>query len=128
MGEGLVKDITSMYRVLLKNLNADTVRKIFANAFTEMALKFEQRLGQEFSTPTPPYEERTGRSLGDRIAWDIAFLQEQLDKLSGISTPLRSLLSDLIRHLQGHMPAGDPLKALHPAALEALQNAGRLPR
>ncbi|CAK0880651.1 unnamed protein product [Prorocentrum cordatum] len=27
--EGLVKDITSMYRVLLKNLTADTVRKIF---------------------------------------------------------------------------------------------------
>jgi hypothetical protein len=128
--EGLVKDITSMYRVLLKNLTADTVRKIFTKAFEEVSVKFDQRLEGELVAAGPPYEAKVGRTLGDRLALDVAYLQEQLDKLSGISTPLRALLLDLARHLQQKLPdkASDPLRALNPATLEALQNAGRLPR
>jgi len=126
--DGLVKDITSMYRVLLKNLTGDSVRRIFAKAFEDISVRFEQRLGQELSAPTPPYEERVGRSLGDRLAMDIAFLQEQLEKLSGISTPLQRLLFDLLHHLQTKLPADEPTKALHPSALEVLQRTGRVPR
>lgn len=126
--DGFVKDITNMYRVLLKNLTGDSVRKIFAKAFEEIAAKFEQRLSQELVAPSPPYGDQVGRSLGDRLALDVAFLREQLEKLSGISTPLQRLLVDLVCHLRARLPADDPLKALHPAALEALQRLGRLPR
>lgn len=125
--EGLVKDVTNMYRALLKNLTGDSVRRIFAKAFEDIAARFEQRLGQELQAPAPPYADRPGHSLGDRLALDVAFLREQLEKLSGISTPLRSLLIDLLNHLRTKLPADDPLKALHPAALEVLQRSGRLP-
>lgn len=126
--DGFVKDITNMYRVLLKNLTGDSVRRIFAKAFEEIAVKFDQRLCQEISAPGPPYEDKLGRTLGDRMALDIAFLQEQLEKLSGISTPLQRLLVDLVSHMRTRLPNDDPLKALHPPALEALQRLGRLPR
>eukprot|EP00931_Biecheleriopsis_adriatica_P007297 TRINITY_DN1085_c0_g1_i3.p1 TRINITY_DN1085_c0_g1~~TRINITY_DN1085_c0_g1_i3.p1 ORF type:complete len:1034 (+),score=258.40 TRINITY_DN1085_c0_g1_i3:56-3157(+) len=125
--EGLVKDVTAMYRVLLKNLNFDSVRKIFARAFEEIASRFEQRLGQELAAPSPPYSEGPGRTLGDRLLFDLAFLQKELEKLTGISTPLQRLLCDLVQHLQAKLPA-DPLRKLHPNVLEVLQRAGRLPK
>lgn len=126
--EGLVKDIISMYRVLLKNLTGDSVRRIFAKAFEEISGKFELRVSQELVASTPPYEDRVGRSLGDRLALDVAFLQEQLEKLSGISTPLQRLLFEMLQHLQAKLPADQPVKALHTAALEVLQRVGKVPQ
>jgi len=126
--EGFVKDITNMYRVLLKNLTGDSVRHIFAKAFEDIAVKFEQRISQEMVAPSPPYSERLGRTLGDRLALDIVFMREQLEKASGISTPLQRLLADLVHHLRTHyMSSDDPLRALHPAVIETLQRLKRLP-
>jgi len=125
--DGLVKDITSMYRILLKSLAGDSVKRIFAKAFTEIAVTFEQRLGQELSAPSPPYEDKVGRSLGDRLAMDLAFLQEQLKSLGGIATPLQHLLTELVHHLQAKLEAEDPTRRLHPSTIDALQRLGRLP-
>ncbi|CAK8992039.1 Cyclin-dependent kinases regulatory subunit, partial [Durusdinium trenchii] len=52
-----MKDITAMYRVLLRNLNYDSVRKIFARAFEEIASSFRRRLEQDLPAPSPPYSE-----------------------------------------------------------------------
>eukprot|EP00929_Paragymnodinium_shiwhaense_P078534 TRINITY_DN40727_c0_g2_i1.p1 TRINITY_DN40727_c0_g2~~TRINITY_DN40727_c0_g2_i1.p1 ORF type:complete len:1155 (-),score=285.77 TRINITY_DN40727_c0_g2_i1:167-3631(-) len=127
--EGLVKDITAMYKVLLKNLNGDSVRRIFAKAFEEIGAKFEQKLGQEIVASTPPYDGSTGRSLGDRLVMDIAYLhrRDQLGSLSGIAAPLQHLLLELLRHLQTKLPAEDATKAVHPVVIEALQRNGWLP-
>lgn len=126
--DGFVKDITNMYRVLLKNLTGDNVRHIFAKAFETIAVKFEQRLAQEIPAPSPPYEDRLGRTLGDRLALDIAFLRGELEKASAISTPLQRLLADLVRHLCTYFASSsEPLRALHPAVLETLQRLKRLP-
>lgn len=124
--EGLVKDITSMYKVLLRNLTGESVKKIFAKAFTEISKKFEES-SNSMPASSPPYMERVGCSLGDRLAMDLAYLQEQLSKLSGIATPLHHLLGDLVHHLQTKLPAEDPLKRLHPSVLEALQRSRALP-
>jgi hypothetical protein len=129
--EGLVKDITSMYKVLLRNLTGESVKKIFAKAFSEIAQKFEQRLTQDagngMSAPSPPYLEQAGCTLGDRLTMDLAYLQEQLSKLSGIATPLQHLLCDLVHHLRTKLGAEEPLKKLHPTVLEALQRSRGLP-
>lgn len=125
--EGLVKDITAMYRVLLRHLNYDSVRKIFARAFEEIASSFQQRLEQDIPAPSPPYSDSLGRSLGDRLLLDFAFLYRELEKLTGITTPLQRLLCDLVQHLQTKLPE-DPPKKTHPVVLEALQRAGRLPQ
>jgi len=125
--DGLVKGVTAMYKVLLKNLNGESVRRIFAKAFEEIAMKFEQRLQQELAAPSPPYEDRVGRSLGDRLVMDVAYLRDQLGKLSGITAPLQRLLQDLVHHLRVRLPTDDPLKAMHPVVLEVLQRTGRLP-
>lgn len=124
--EDLVRDIQNMYRVLLKSLTGENVKKIFDQAFKEMAVKFEQRLQQELPAPSPPYEDMVGSSLGDRLALDVAYLQEQLMKLSGIATPLRSFLADLLKHLQVCLPSSDPVRALHSQTLEALRRTGKL--
>jgi hypothetical protein len=124
---GLVKDFCQMYRVLLKNLNGDIVRKIFATAFDDIAVKFEQRLTQEMTAPSPPYTGGPGCSLGDRLIRDIAYLREQLAGLGGIGAPLNDFILSLSRHLQIHMPPNDPNKAIHRSVLEALQRVGRLP-
>lgn len=125
--EGLVKDITAMYRVLLRNLNYDSVRKIFARAFEEIASSFRRRLEQDLPAPSPPYSESLGRSLGDRLLLDFAYLYRELGTLTGITTPLQRLLCDLVQHLQTKLPE-DPPKKIHPAVLEALHRAGRLPQ
>jgi len=126
--EGLVKDIISMYRVLLKNLTGDSVRRIFTKAFEEISTKFETRLTQDLAPASAPYEDRIGRSLGDRLALDVAFLQEQLEKLSGISTPLQRLLLEMLQHVQTKLPCDQPLRAMHPTVLEVLQRAAKVPR
>jgi len=127
--EGFAKEVTNMYRVLLKNLTHESVRKIFAKAFEEIAAKFKARLSEEMmAVSTPPYEAKVGRTLGDRLLLDVAYLKEQLGKLSGISTPLQRLLVDMVSHIQSHVPASDQLKGLHPNVLEALHRQGRLPR
>jgi len=122
-------DIKNMLRALLRTLASDSVRRIFAKAFESVAAKFGERMGQEIPAPSPPYEERLGRTLGDRLALDIAFLQESVDRQSNscITTPLQRLLADLVCHLRVRAPADDPLRAVHPAAIEALQRLGRLP-
>mmetsp|Transcript_104382 Transcript_104382/g.290839 ORF Transcript_104382/g.290839 Transcript_104382/m.290839 type:complete len:346 (+) Transcript_104382:2632-3669(+) len=125
--EGLIKDITAMYTVLSKSLSMESVQKIFGKAFAEMAWSFEECLGNGLAAPSPPYEGAVGRSLGDRLAMDIAFLHDQLGRLVGISTPLQNLLADLIYHIRARLPMEDPLRQLHPAALEVLQQSGRLP-
>lgn len=119
--EGLVKDVNSMYIVLLKNLSGDSVRLIFAKAFDEIAVKFEQRLSQEVATPSPPYEDQLGVSLGDRLLLDLAFMQQELEKLTAIATPLQRLLFDLMQHLKAKLPATDSARALHPGMLPVLQ-------
>ncbi|CAE7242555.1 VPS54 [Symbiodinium natans] len=125
--EGLVKDITAMYRVLLRNLNYDSVRKIFARAFEDMASLFLQRLEQEIAAPSPPYSDGVGCSLGDRLLLDFAYLNTELEKLTGITTPLERLVCDLIQHLLTKLPE-DALRKPHPIVLEVLRSAGRLPK
>jgi len=127
---GLAEDIGKMYRALLKNLMIDSVRMIFAKAFEDMASKFDQQLihvAQEFSTPTPPYEDKLGFTLGDRLVQDVAFLRGELENLNGISMSLGRLLLEMLQHLQTRLPTSDRLKALHPAMLSTLQRAGKLP-
>lgn len=118
--DGLSKDVLSMYRVLLKNLNGDSVRRIFAKAFEEIAERFEQRLTQELLAPTPPYFDRPGCSLGDRLAMDLAYLHRELQKLSGITAPLQRLFADMLQHLRSAFLEEELPKALHPAVLEAV--------
>jgi len=126
--DGLVKDITAMHDILLKRLSSDSVKRIFAKAFTEIGVTFEQRLTQELSAPSPPYECKTGRSLGDRLAMDVAFLYEQLKSLVVISAPLQCLLVDLVHHLQAKLQSEDPARRLNFATIDALQRSGRLPQ
>lgn len=126
--EGLVRDITALYTVLTKSLSAEMIQKIFGRAFAEIATRFEQRLGSELLAPSPPYDGRVGCSLGDRLIMDVAFLQEQLGKLSFITMPLKHLLADLVHHLRTKLPEEDPLRRSNLVALEALQRSGQLPR
>lgn len=126
--ENLAKDIYKMYQFILRILPSDTVRRIFSKAFAEIASKFEQHIGQELAAPSPPYEAKPGRTLGDRLAMDVAYMREQLGKLSAVATPMNSLVCDLVHHLQTKLPADEPLKRLQPVVLEALQRTGRIPQ
>merc|ERR1712014_383739 len=114
-----------MYKVLLKNLNGDSVKRIFAKAFEDIASRFESRLielaaaRQEGASPPSgpqhPYGVDIGATLGDRLALDIAYLNEQLGKHTVISAPLQGLLMDLTRHVQARLSTTDEAwKAIHP--------------
>lgn len=125
--EGFVKDITNLYKVLLRSLTGETVRQIFANAFEDIGGKFETRISEEFEAPTPPYEARIGRTLADRLVLDVAYLQDQLERYAGIATPLKMLLSNLCDHLRIRFESSDdPLRILHPHVVEVLQQVRRL--
>lgn len=126
--EALVKEYTTMYRVLLRSIDGAGVRNIFSQAFTDIAEKFEQRLDEEMSASSPPYGDAPGYTVGDRLTMDVAYLQEQLGKLSGITTPLQQLLFRFVQHLRSKLPTEDPVRAVHPSVPEALQRAGKLPR
>jgi len=126
--EALVKEFSTMYKVLLRSIDGAGVRNIFSQAFTDIAEKFEQRLDEEISAPSPPYRDAPGYSMGDRLIMDVAYLQEQLGKLSGITTPLQQLLFRFVQHLRTKLPTEDPVRAVHPSVPEALQRAGKLPR
>lgn len=126
--EGFVKDITKMYTTLLRHLSNDVVRGIFAKAFEDIATRFEQRLGQDFQTPSPPYMDQVGRTLGDRLALDIAYMGEQLEKLAVINKPLQQLLAGFLQNLQTRLPVDEELKLLNHTVVEALQRRGKLPQ
>lgn len=78
--------------------------------------------------PSPPYEDVVGRTLGDRLALDAAFIQDQLEKLTGIALPLRRLLCEFVHHLRTKLPVEDLLRRLNPSVIEALLISGKLPR
>jgi len=132
--QGLVKDFSSMNRVLLKALAVENVRKIFAKAFSDIAVKFEKQLEGKMEAPSPPYEGRMGRSSGDRMAMDLAFLFEQLGQLTGIELASQHLIADMMQHLRTSgrfrsvQKTDDPTRCLNLQMLEALQKAGRLPK
>mmetsp|Transcript_10019 Transcript_10019/g.22476 ORF Transcript_10019/g.22476 Transcript_10019/m.22476 type:complete len:1009 (+) Transcript_10019:101-3127(+) len=126
--DGLVKDISSMYRVLLKNLSGESVRGIFSKAFQDIGEKFEARMDGELTAPSPPYNPQVGHSLGDRFVMDVAFLQDQLGNLTGISQPLAKLLHNFISHLQVKLPPDDNLKRVNSIVVAVLQRSNQLPR
>jgi len=126
--EGLTKDFTAMYNVLSKNLSGEYVQKIYIKAFMEVAVKFEHRVMSGVPAPSPPYEDVVGRTLGDRLALDAAFIQDQLEKLTGIALPLRRLLCEFVHHLRTKLPVEDLLRRLNPSVIEALLISGKLPR
>lgn len=126
--EGLIKDIAAMCSVLSKSLPSDCMQRVFARAFTDMAASFGQKFGGgSFPVPSFPYTGAPTQSLGDRLAMDVAFLGEQLERFPSVAMPSQRLIADFIHHLQTRLPADDSLRRLHPATVEALRRLGKLP-
>merc|ERR1712032_1509068 len=126
--EGLIKDIAAMCSVLSKSLPTDSMQRVFARAFTDIATSFGQKFGGgSFPVPSFPYAGAPTQSLGDRLAMDVAFLGEQLERFPSVALPSQRLVADFIHHLQTRLPADDSLRRLHPATVEALRRLGKLP-
>ncbi|CAK0871440.1 unnamed protein product [Prorocentrum cordatum] len=127
--EGLAKDVAAMFGLLAKTLGAEAVQRVFARAFADVAAGVEQRLAcGGLGAPPRMYGGGPGHSLGDRLLADVAYLHDQFARLDCISAAVLHLLSDLVRHIQVKLPAGDPLRRPHRPLLDALRRAGRLPQ
>jgi len=117
-----------MCSVLSKSLPTDSMQRVFARAFTDIATSFGQKFGGgSFPVPSFPYAGAPTQSLGDRLAMDVAFLGEQLERFPSVALPSQRLVADFIHHLQTRLPADDSLRRLHPATVEALRRLGKLP-
>jgi hypothetical protein len=91
----LTKDITTLYRVLLKSLSADHVQAIFASSFDQMGERFRASVGPDHLAHAVV------------IRADLIFFHDALTLLPVISPQVAALFADLRSTADG-MPAPKP--------------------
>jgi hypothetical protein len=119
--EGIVKDFTQMYKVLLKSLQAENLKRVFARAFSESGVKFEDKL-RELST-SPTIAPSVISELTTKIRVDLLFLYQNLlvgESMGGVKGALNNTFVEMLSVTERLFPVVDKSSPAE-AAVEKLK-------
>ncbi|CEM23723.1 unnamed protein product [Vitrella brassicaformis CCMP3155] len=125
------KDVNALYKVLVKVLDPEHTKKIFARSFHDISERFDRHLSgqqpsplpspsgtqqqqqQQAQSPQPPSAVPNLPSPPERYAFDVVYLYQTLSPLSLIYGPLCGFVGDLIGAIKAHLGlTGKALKAV----------------
>jgi hypothetical protein len=113
--DGIVKDFSAMYKVLLKSLQTDNLKRVFARALSESAAHFSERInGVQLKGA-----ERSEFACRARI--DLLYLFQNLiggDSMGGIKPALVSMIAEMLETVQLRLPLVDKSSAAEEAVVK----------
>lgn len=106
--EGVVKDFTQMYKVLLKSLQTDHLKRIFSRALSESAQHYSDRVEEIAGSSTIPPKILSEFACKFRI--DILFLYQNLlagDSMAGVRASVNSMVQEMVGVTEERLPLID---------------------
>ena len=87
--EGIEKDFSQMYKVLVKSLQSDNLKRVFARAFNECAHRFRERLGEQCHNIRP----------------ELLTLYKQLvESISTLKSSINAMIEDMLDTFEAKYP------------------------
>lgn len=99
--DGVIKDYVQMYKVLLKSIQVDSLKRVFSRAFSESAKKFAQRVDEIIASGP------TAGSLAPQLRIDLLYLYQNMmvgDSLAGVRSQFNNLMLNLIDTVETKLP------------------------
>ena len=115
--DGVIKDYVQMYKVLLKSIQTDSLKRVFSRAFSESAKKFTQRV-EEIIASGP-----TAGNLAPQLRIDLLYLYQNMmvgDSLVGVRGQFNNMMTNLIDTVEKKLPLSS--SATSNAALAKLKS------
>jgi hypothetical protein len=106
--DGIVKDFTQMYKVLLKSLQPENLKRVFSRAFSESCNKFESKLQELAGSPTLAPVAKSELSIKVRV--DLLYLYQDLlvgESMGGVRSALNDMISEMLRVTGMHLSLVD---------------------
>lgn len=106
--EGVVKDFTQMYKVLLKSLQTDHLKRIFSRALSESAQHYSDKVEEIAGSSTIPPKVLSEFACKFRI--DILFLYQNLlagDSMAGVRASVNSMVQEMVGVTEERLPFVD---------------------
>jgi len=106
--DGIVKDFTQMYKVLLKSLQPENLKRVFSRAFSESCNKFESKLQELVGSPTLAPVAKSELSIKVRV--DLLYLYQDLlvgESMGGVRSALNDMISEMLRVTEMHLSLVD---------------------
>ena len=119
--EGIVKDFSQMYKVLIKSLQTDNLKRVFARAFNESCHKFREKVGELTSSATTPPKLLAEYACRFRI--DLLFLYQNMlvgETMGGLKSSLSSMVEEILEVIEAKLPLIDKSLAAE-SAVEKLK-------
>ena len=106
-----------MYKVLLKSIQTDSLKRVFSRAFSESGKKFAERIDEMIkSGPTAGF-------LAPQLRGDLLYLYQNMlvgESLLGVRGQFNSMMANLISTVETKLPLSS--SASSNAALEKLKS------
>lgn len=104
--DGIVKDFTAMYKVLLKSLQTDNLKRVFSRAFSESSIHFSDQLNQRCKILSGAAKSE----FACAIRTDLLYLFQNLlvnDAMSGVRPALAAMISEMLETVEKKLPLLD---------------------
>ena len=99
--DGIIKDYVQMYKVLLRSLQTDSLKRVFSRAFSESAKKFCDRIDEILATGP------VAGILAPQLRNDLLYLYQNMmvgDSLVGVRGQFNSMMLGLIDTVEKKLP------------------------
>jgi hypothetical protein len=106
--EGMVKDFTQMYKVLLKSLQVENLKRVFARAFSESGLRFNEKVKELGHSPSASPSMLS--ELACKVRLDLLFLYQNMlvgESMGGVKSSLNDMVTEMITDTEKYLPLLD---------------------
>ena len=117
--EGIVKDFTQMYKVLLKSLQAENLKRVFSRAFSESSSRFADKVQEIGSSPS--VSPAVLSELACKVRIDLLFLYQNLlvgESMGGVKGSLNEMVSEMLTETEKLLPLMDKSSSAEAAVLK----------
>ena len=117
--DGIVKDFTAMYKVLLKSLQTDNLKRVFSRAFSESASRFAFLVDQQNEALKEAPANRS--EFACKLRTDLLYLFQNLlvnEALGGVKSALCGMVADMLQTVEEKFPLIDKSSSAEEAVVK----------
>lgn len=117
--EGVAKDFSQMYKVLLKSLQTDNLKRVFSRAFSESGDHFDSKLADITNSPSTPLPVKS--ELACRLRTELLFMYQTLlagESMTGVKQALDGLVGSMLATIESRLPLVDKSSAAEAAVVK----------
>ena len=101
-----MKDFTQMYKVLIKSLQPENLKRVFSRAFSESSNRFAEKLRELVSSTVPI----SMSELACKVRIDLLFIYQNMivgESMIGVKGVLNDTIEEMLSHTEKILPLVD---------------------